>query len=69
MTDRGAPFQELVEQVADRFLSRLDEHVLRCAAARCTLRDSEGHQLANAVVHVEPHAPERLHQGLDVERL
>ena len=69
VTDGGSPLEELVEQVANCLLLRLDEHVFRRAAAGRALRDAERHQLADAVVHVEPHAPERLHQRLDVEPL
>ena len=68
VADGGAALEELVEQVADGVLLRLDERVPRRAAAGDALRDAERDQLADAVLDVEPHAAERLHQRLDVER-
>ena len=69
MADRCAPFEKLIEQIANRVLFRLHERVPRRAAARDAVHDAERDQLAHAVLDVEPHAPERLHQRFDVERL
>ena len=69
VADRRAPLEELVEQVADRVLFGLHERVSRRAAAGDAVRDAERDELADAVLDVEPHAAERLHQRLDVEGL
>ena len=68
--DRGAPLEELVEQI-------VDDVVCRAARSRTSARrgpatffgDAERDELAHAVLDVEPHAAERLHQRLDVEGL
>ena len=64
----GAALEEVVEQVGHRVVRRPRGHVAGRRAG-----NHEGHaevgQLADAVVDVQPEAPERLHQRLDVEAL
>ena len=51
-----------------RVLLGLHERVARRPAAGDALGDAEGDELPDAVLDVEPHAAERLHQRFDVER-
>ena len=69
VADRRAAFQELIEKIADRVLFGRYERVTRRSAARHAVRDAEPYQLPHAVLDVESHAPERVHQRFDVVRL
>ena len=70
VADGGAPLEELVEQVADQRRCRAGR-TRSCGApgAGDPLRQAEAGELADAVLDVEPHAAERLHQRFEVERL
>ena len=59
----------LVEQIPNHVAGGLHERVFGGAGAGRLRGDAERHELADAVLDVEPHAPERLHQRLDFERL
>ena len=53
----------------EQVVGRLLECVARRAGAGNFAGDAECHELAHAVLDVEPHAPERLHERLDLEGL
>jgi hypothetical protein len=66
--DGGAALEERLEQGAGGNLRRPHAGVARRRAGQ-PADDPEGGELAHAVLDVEPHAPERRHQRLGVERL
>ena len=67
-TDGRASLEELVEQPRHRILTGSHRDVFGRFASLAS-DDAEFNQLAHAVLDVESHASERLHQRFDVERL
>ena len=59
--------EELIEEIPNDVVLGMRVRVPRCTARGGAVRDTECHELANAVFDIQPHAAKCLHQGFNVE--